>query len=135
MKTFTLKIQTPEKTAYEGEVTSIRFRSEIGQTQIFAKHATITSTILFSNTIVDTQNGEEKFLIRNGIFAFDNVKNTATLLAQYCELATEVDLTHAKDYLAFIEEQLAKGADLSKFQLVYLEDEKLAIEKQIEVQS
>lgn len=130
-KTFHLVVKTPERTAFEGETVSIKLRAENGQMQVFANHASITASIIFSNIVIETTEGEEKYVVRRGTFAFNNDTNTATLLTTYCEKESEMDIDTAKDYLKFIEEQLAAGKDLSKFQLVYLENEKLAIEKQI----
>jgi F0F1-type ATP synthase epsilon subunit len=132
MKTFKLTVRTPENEVFVGEATSIRLRAENGQMQVFANHASITASILFSKIIIDTENGEEAFVARRGMFAFDNKTNSATLLAFYCEHEKELDAKTAEDYLKFIEEQLAKGEDMSQFQLVYLEDERLAVQKQLQ---
>lgn len=129
--TFNLTIRTPEGDVFQGDATSIRLRAENGQMQIFANHASLLATLLFSRIIVDTVEGEQVYLARRGIINFNNKENSATLLVMYCQEESEVDLTTAEEYLKFIDEQIKQGKDLSKFQLTYLEDEKLAIETQI----
>jgi F0F1-type ATP synthase epsilon subunit len=130
-KTFKLSIRTPEGDVFDSEATSIRLRAENGQLQVFANHASLLATVIFSRIVVDTPEGEKVYLGRRGIFNFNNDTNTATLLTLYCEEEGKVDLTNAEDYLKFIEEQMAQGKDLSDFHLTYLEGEKLAIQQQI----
>ena len=131
MKTFKLTVRTPEKEVFTGDAVSIRLRAEEGQLQLFANHASITASVLFTRVIIDTPDKEEVFIARRGMFAFDNKTNSATLLAFYCEEEEQLDTQTAQDYLKFIEEQIAKGEDLSQFQLTYLEDERLAVKKQL----
>jgi len=131
MKTFQLTIQTPEGEAFDGKAVSIKLRADNGQMQVMAHHASLLATVLFSKIEIETKEGIENYIIRKGIFNFENKSNTANLLCLFCQKEEEIDLSHAKDYLKFIEEQMAAGKDLSQFQLTYLEGEKLAIEKQI----
>ncbi|EKD93880.1 MAG: hypothetical protein ACD_28C00035G0017 [uncultured bacterium] len=128
---FKLTIRTPEGEVYHKEAKSIAFNDEDGQNQIFAHHASLTSTILFSHVIVEEEEMEEKFLARNGLFLFNNQENTGLLLALYCEKKSEISHQTAAQYLKFLEKQLAEGNDLSEFQVLYLEGEKLAVEKQV----
>lgn len=133
MNTFNLTIRTPEQEIFKGEATGIRFDAEGGQMKVLSNHASITSSLNFSPVIVETKDTSDEFIARQGIFHFDNDSNSGSLLCLYCEPKEELDEATAKDYLEFIEEQLAKKENLSKFQLVYLENEKVAVKKQLEV--
>lgn len=130
--TFKFTIQTPEGQAFSDKIISVKLRADNGQMQVMAHHASILATVLFSKVEIETKDGIETFMTRKGLFNFENKTNEATLLCIYAQKEEEMDISHAKDYLKFIEEQMASGKDLSQFQLKYLEGEKLAIEKQIE---
>lgn len=132
MKKFQLTIKTPEQDVFSGEVTGIRLAAEGGMIKALANHASLTATLIFSPVVVEIEGKTQEYLARQGVFFFNNEENSATLLALYCEQTEEVDQQMAKDYLEFIEEQIAKGKDLSDFQLVYLEGEKIAVSKQLE---
>ena len=130
--TFHLLIRTPEQKIYDGEIKNIYFTTEeFGITGVYANHASMTSTILFSNIRIQEETGQENFLARRGIFTFSNETNEALLLCQSCEKMTEMTYVTALEYLKFIEEKLARHEDLSQFQLVHLEEEKLAVTQQI----
>lgn len=130
---FKLIIQTPEKEVFNGEAKSIALTLEGGRVVVMAKHASMMGTVKFSSATVVTGSEEEseRYMVRQGVLNFDNATNTCRLMAYYCELESEVSIEDAKDYLEFIEEQLAKGSDLSDFQIDYLENEKIAVSKQL----
>jgi F0F1-type ATP synthase epsilon subunit len=129
---FHLTIRTPNETLYTGTVKSLTFNSENGSMQVLANHASLTTTLLFSPvTVVEEKGSEENFLARNGLFLFNNRKNSGLLLALYGEKRSEVSHQTVKEYLKFLEEQLAKGENLSEFQILYLKGEKLAVEQQM----
>ena len=131
-KTYKFTIQTPEGQAFSDRIISVELRADNGQMQVMAHHASILATVLFSKVEIETKDAVETYIVRKGLFNFENKTNEANLLCIYAQKEEEMDITHAKDYLKFIEEQMAAGKDLSQFQLTYLEGEKLAIEKQID---
>lgn len=131
MHHFVFTLRTPEFNLFEGKVVSVALTTEGGDLQIFANHASLTGSILFSTIKVMEDHKEEIFLARNGIVSFDNVNNKASLLAMYCEKRSEMNIQTAKEYLRFIVDRLAKGESLSEFQIHHLEGEKVAIEEQI----
>lgn len=100
--------------------------------QLFAHHASLTATIAFSPIKIEEEGTkEELFFVRRGLFLFDNKANTATLLALTGEKRSEISHQTAKEYFEFLEQQLREGHDLSEYQILYLEGEKLAVEQQI----
>lgn len=130
--TFHLSVRTPGEDLYVGETKSIAFSAEeVGSMQLFAHHASLTATIAFSKVVIEEGEKEENFLVRKGLFLFDNVTNTGRLLALHCEKRSEISHQTAKEYMAFLIEQLEKGGDMSEFQLLYLEGEKFAVEQQL----
>lgn len=132
MQNFHLTIRTPNETLYTGKVQSLTFNSENGSMQVLPHHASLTTTLLFSPVgVVEEKGSEENFLARNGLFLFNNRKNSGLLLALYGEKQSEVSHQTVKEYLKFLEEQLTKGENLSEFQILYLKGEKLAVEQQM----
>jgi F0F1-type ATP synthase epsilon subunit len=131
---FKLIIQTPEKEVFNGEAVSIALTMEGGRAVLMARHASLVGTIRFTSATVVTggQETTDRYMIRQGVLNFDNDTNTCRVMAYYCELESEVSVEDAKEYLEFIEAELAKGSDLSEFQIDYLENEKIAVSKQLE---
>lgn len=130
---FALTIRTPYQDVYSGSANSIQLATEAGEIEVFDDHSSLTASILFSAVVVNEEGKDETFLTRNGIFLFDNEKNKAVLLSSYCEKKSEVTYKSARDYADFIEDQLKAGHKLSDFQIVYLKDQRIAIEEQLEV--
>lgn len=132
MSEFHLTIRTPERDVFDGNVSSLSFNTEVGRVQILAHHANFTTTLLFSPVKVEdpTDNREQTYLARNGIFSFDHKKNEALMLCLYCEEQSEVNYQTTEEYLNFLRTELEKG-DLSDFQVLFLKGEKLAVERQI----
>lgn len=130
---FKLAIRTPYEDIFNGEVESIYLTAEDGDMELFENHASVTASLLFSPIEIDLGDRRENYLVRNGIFLFDNEKNEAVLMTGYCEKQSEVDFETIEKYAKYIEQQLAEGKDLSEFQIKFLKGEKLAVEQQIEV--
>lgn len=129
---FKLTIRTPYEEIFNGEAKSITFASEDGEMQILEDHASITATMAFSPIVVEEEDKDETYLARNGIFIFDNENNSASMLTSYCEKKSQVDYKSVQEYADFIAKMLEEGHELSEFQLVYLQGEKVAIQQQIE---
>lgn len=129
---FNLTIRTPMEEVYNGEADSISLAGEGGEVQVFANHASLTATLSFTPAVITNGNTEEHYLVRNGVFLFDNMENSAVLLALSCEQKSEINKQTVKEYAAFIEKQLKEGKDLSDLQLLYLKGEQVAVEQQLE---
>jgi len=130
MSTFNLKIRTPDKEVFAGEVESIAFNAEDGRTQVLAHHANFMTTLQFSPLWIKGPDGTTEFFARSGMFTFDHKKNEALLLCLYAEKGDEISYKTVEEYLKFLTEELSRG-DLSEYQVVYLQGEKLAVEKQV----
>lgn len=131
-RTFKLTIQTPEGTLFSGDVTSIKTLTDAGQIQVFAKHASLITSIQYTRLVVQESNSENTYILRRGILSFNNGENTCSILAEYCQPQSEISPENIQEYLAFLESELAKGHDLKNVQLVYLENEKFAVKKMID---
>lgn len=132
MKSFVFSILGPEQDHFHGDLLAVSFHAEDGAMQIKAHHASITGSILFSRVrLQDAESHEEVYVIRDGIFLFDQKTNSGRILALSIEKESEMDLSSIEEYLAFLEHELGKGTDLSEYQVKYLNGEKLAVEHQL----
>lgn len=129
---FKLTIRTPYKEATVTDVDSIYVSTDGGDIQVFENHASLTASVLFSPLIVEEQGKEEHFMIRNAFFLFDNDNNEAMILADSCEKTSEISYQTVEDYAKFIIKELEEGKDVSDFKLLYLKNERIAIEEQME---
>jgi F0F1-type ATP synthase epsilon subunit len=134
MKTFKLIIRTPDRELFNDSIVSVSLDTEQGRIQVLPGHADLMTTLEFSRMRVDMEGRSIQFVARSGIFSFDHSKNSAELLALYCEEESEVNLQNAAEYLEFLRTELAKG-DLSDYQVLYLQGEKIAVEKQVKAKA
>lgn len=75
-----LTIITPDKLAYEGNVTAVTVPGSAGSFQILKDHAAIVSTLEDGKVIINTGTAEEVFQIKGGVVeAKDNI---ITVLAE-----------------------------------------------------
>jgi F0F1-type ATP synthase epsilon subunit len=129
---FKFTIRTPEQEICACEADSVSFAGDGGELQVFANHASLTASISFTPVNVKHGNKEEQYLVRNGVFLFDNEKNLAMMLALSCTLKSEINMQTMQEYAKFIEEKLKEGKDLSDLQITFLKGEKLSIAQEIE---
>ncbi|GGH07068.1 ATP synthase F1 subunit epsilon [Sphingobacterium alkalisoli] len=62
-----LTIITPDRLAYEGEVTAVTVPGSAGSFQILKDHAAIVSTLDDGNVIVKKGNDEQVIIIKGGV--------------------------------------------------------------------
>ena len=131
MNLFQLEIQSPLHSVFSGEVAKVHMRSDGGDMELMAKHADLTTSISFSPLVV--QHGEltEIFILRNAIACFDNRANKLTILALYAQLDKQVDVSGSQDMLLQIKDMLKNPEKLNQYQIKYLENQKIALEKQL----
>lgn len=95
MNTFNLKVITPEKVFFQGEVAQITVRTTEGSKGILAHHINYCAILPSGEMKVKLPNGTVKSsAISSGTLTFHN--NEATILAYACEWSDEIDLEWAK---------------------------------------
>lgn len=62
-----LQVITPDKLAYEGEVSAVTVPGSAGSFQILKDHAAIVSTLEDGKVIIKSNNGEEVLTIKGGV--------------------------------------------------------------------
>jgi len=131
MNKFQLILQSTEKKIMNQEVVSVSFGSKGGNLQIFAKHADLGTSFDFTTIRIETGTENLEFYARNGIVSFDNKENKLLILPLSAEAVTEVDIQGAQSYLEYVDSLLEDKESLSSFKIVQLENEKIALEKQL----
>lgn len=133
MKHFHLTIRTPDQAVLDSkEITEVSISTEMGPITVYAKHASLTGSILFSTLTVKTEGGKEKYLARRGTIFVNHEKNHVSILALSCTKLATTTYEELEEYMGYLEGLIASGQDLSNIKLAYLEKEKLAIREQIE---
>ncbi|MCC8068213.1 MAG: ATP synthase F1 subunit epsilon [Ruminococcus sp.] len=95
MSNFNLKVITPEKIFYDGEVAQLTVRTTEGDEGFLAHHINYCAILPSGEMKVKFSDGSIKFAaISMGTIKFSN--NTATILASACEWSDEIDLEWAK---------------------------------------
>jgi F0F1-type ATP synthase epsilon subunit len=130
MASFNLIIRSPEKEVFSGEVEALTFDSEVGRIQILSHHMDYGTSFSFSTLRVNVENSVTFYSARRGLVTFDHERNEARVLCLYCEEQSQVNYQSAEEYLNFLRDQLATG-HLSDYEVLYIEGEKLAVEKQV----
>jgi F0F1-type ATP synthase epsilon subunit len=133
-KTFHLKIQTPEKTIFEDNVTSILIDTEGGQVELLPEHTNFISTIGFGILKVKKEDHTDHvFMARHGSIFFDNILNECRVLVFDCEKKEEVRHESISEYMKFVMEKLENKEELNTFQLKYLTNQKDSLDRMLEV--
>ena len=132
MNSFKLQIQTPLNSVFNGEVEAFSIKTVGGKIQVLSKHADLTSSVDFSPAVISYGDKTDVIVIRNAVISFDNKSNTMTVLALYAELESQIDASGTEDQLATIREMLNNPEKLNDYQLKYLENQKIVLEKQLQ---
>lgn len=131
--TFHLTIRTPEGEIFSKRILSISIATEGGELQVFAHHASMTASILFSIMKIHMEEADIDYAVQQGILFVSVEDNTATLLCYSCKAVKDIEYKTAKQYLEFIEEKLRSGENLNEYQIKYLENQRIGMVQQIEI--
>ncbi|PIP60946.1 hypothetical protein COX00_00435 [Candidatus Uhrbacteria bacterium CG22_combo_CG10-13_8_21_14_all_47_17] len=133
METMHCTLRTPERTWYDGEASLVSGASETGDLQVFPGHTAMTTTVGFSEFVIENGDHKEVFLTKQGFIHTDPEKNSIDILVFSCDKKEEVNVKSLKEYREFILEKLRDHKNLNAFQVKYLEESQSALEKQLEV--
>lgn len=132
MNKFRLVLQSTEKNIFDSEVNSVSLGSKGGDLQVYARHADLSTSFDFTTIKIETGDETISFYARGGIVNFDNKDNKLLVLGLSITPVSEVDLKGAKSYLEYVNSLLENKESLSNFKIIQLENEKIALEKQIQ---
>ena len=94
-ETFHLKITSPDRVFYEGEVTMVEINTTEGQIGVLANHIPLTSVLSPGVCYIHGPDGEPKVCAVHGGF-FEILQDSMTILAEVCEWPDEIDVGRAE---------------------------------------
>lgn len=94
-KLFQLKIISPDRTFYEGEVEMVEFTSSEGEMGVYADHLPITTVLVPGIMTIHEQDGIKKAAVHAG-FA-EILQDKVTVLAEVAEWPEEIDINRANE--------------------------------------
>ena len=96
MKTYKIKIISPERHLYTGEIGHLMVKNSIGYFGIKAHHAPFVTTLVESDLQITTEDGEKEiFSVSGGCLEF--IGSECTILTDSAEPLDEIDLNRAKE--------------------------------------
>ena len=94
-QTFHLKITSPDRIFYEGEVTMVEINTTEGQIGVLANHIPLTSVLSPGVCYIHVPDGDPKVCAVHGGF-FEILQDSMTILAEVCEWPEEIDVDRAE---------------------------------------
>lgn len=108
MKEINVEIITPSKSAYKGNVKSIKLPGQLGNFQVLFNHAPLLSALEVGRIKIDDINGQEiEYSVGGGTAEVKD--NNVLVLADCVELKEEIDIDRAKRSYTRAKERLAAG--------------------------
>lgn len=129
----TLTIQSPHTTGYDGPADLVHLATDLGEMEVLPGHASTLGTILTSKVRVQNDDTIDEFVVRRGTLVVDPDGVTVKILASDVDRVAEMDVGGLTSYREFLMKTL-EGDDLNDYQIRFLKDEQLAIEKLMEEQ-
>ncbi len=114
--TFHLKITSPDRVFFEGEVTMVEINTTEGQIGVLPNHIPLTSVLAPGVCYLHVPDGEPLVCAIHGGF-FEILQDKMTILAEVCEWPDEIDVGRAEDAKARAERRLSdktKGYDMDR---------------------
>lgn len=104
MADFKLRVVTPDRIFYDGEVSFLSVRTTGGDVGILANHSRYVTPLVIGTLKIRSEEGERYAAIAGGFLKTGN--NAATIVTPACEWADEIDIERAR-----------KAADQAKEQM------------------
>lgn len=94
-KLFQLKIISPDRVFYEGDVTMVEFTSSEGEMGVYANHVPLTTVLVPGIITIHEQDGIRKAALHAG-FA-EILQDRVNILAEIAEWPEEIDINRANE--------------------------------------
>ena len=114
--TFHLKITSPDRVFYEGDVKMVEINTTEGQIGVLPNHIPLTSVLAPGVCYLYVPDGDPLVCAIHGGF-FEILQDSMTILAEVCEWPDEIDLSRAEDAKARAERRLSEkdsGYDMER---------------------
>lgn len=113
MKTFHVKLVTPERTLLETEVIEVTLPIADGEVTILPEHVPYIGAVKAGEALLKTKEGKgEVVAISGGFVEFDN--NVLTILADTAEYAADIDIARAEAAKKRAEDLRNQAVDMSE---------------------
>ncbi len=107
--TFKLKIVTPDRIFYEGDVTMVEFNTTEGEIGIYKNHVPTTCIVKPGILTITTEEEVKNAALHAGFVEI--LKDSITILAELVEWPGEIDLDRAEKAKDRAEERLSQKAE------------------------
>ncbi len=128
MQTFHATLRTPTAILFDGEVESLKLKTDLGRMEILPNHATLVGTILYSRVFVKSAGDEKEFIIRQGSVSVDG-SGSASVLSAEGHAEETLSIHDIDDYLRYITGVLHGDKPLNDYQKKFLEEQRYAFEE------
>ena len=114
--TFHLKITSPDRVFFEGEVTMVEINTTEGEIGVLPDHIPLTSVLAPGVCYIHLPGAEPKVCALHGGF-FEILQDSMTILAEVCEWPDEIDVGRAEEARTRAERRLSErpaGTDIDR---------------------
>ena len=108
--TFHLKVTSPDRVFFEGEVTMVEINTTEGQIGVLPNHIPLTSVLAPGVCYLHVPDGDPKVCAIHSGF-FEILQDSMTILAEVCEWPDEIDVGRAEAARVRAERRLSEGKD------------------------
>lgn len=118
-KLFQLKIITPDRPFYEGQVSMVELNTSEGRIGVYAEHIPVATVLAPGVAHIHTAEGEVKEAALHSGF-IEISKTEVTVLAEIAEWPDEIDFNRAEEARIRAERRLAEkgsGVDIARAEL------------------
>ncbi len=107
-KTFNLRIISPTRIFFEGDVDMIEMRTTEGEIGVLAGHIPLTAILEPGLMRIKQAAGDREAALHDGFVQIQ--KDSVTILAESCEWPEEIDINRAREAKERAERRLKSGA-------------------------
>lgn len=105
--TFHLRITSPDRVFYEGEVTMVEINTTEGEIGVLPNHIPLTSVLAPGACYIHLPDSDPKVCAIHGGF-IEILQDSMTILAEVCEWPDEIDLKRAEEARIRAERRLSE---------------------------
>ena len=125
-KLFQLKIISPDRVFYEGDVTMVEFTSSEGEMGVYADHVPLTTILMPGIMTIHEQDGIKKAALHAGFVEI--LQDKVNILAEVAEWPEEIDINRANEARIRAERRLGGNSGESNIDILRAE---LALKKSL----
>jgi len=107
MTPFKMEIVAPDRVVWQGETTSVTFRTLDGSMGVLNKRAPIVTALDIASLNVKTENGEKEFAVHGGLLRMNG--RELVIVTDAAEESSEIDVYRAEKAKKRAEDRLEKA--------------------------